>query len=462
MPLRRRGARHEPRRRHRRPVRDRPRHGAAASAAGPQGLDELLRQIRDSGAQNAKINADREARFLKNKNEQQAQLAQAEAELHAAEAKAAAVRGRFDANQKAIADFKQQLAAQSGDLGQVYAAVRETAGQFRAAAADSFVTAQYPERLKQLDALANPNRLPSGRQLEEFWGLLSQEMIENGKVAGFMAEVTGADGQTRKQAVVRVGTFAAVADGDYLIAQPGGGLLVPERETQPSGPARALAKAAPGEWSPIAIDATRGNLLRLAALRPSIGERIEQGGAVGYVIILLGLVGIALAVYQLWYLAVVGGRMNRQLASIDAPTGDNPLGRVLSCLRDDGMAHDPEVLETRLSEAVLRELPRIERFQPFLRMVVAAGPLLGLVGTVTGMIITFQVITEVGAGDPKVMAGGISQAMIATVLGLLIAIPILFINSVLGARSRILVQVLDEQSAGLLARRLEARGGPAA
>jgi biopolymer transport protein ExbB len=110
---------------------------------------------------------------------------------------------------------------------------------------------------------------------------------------------------------------------------------------------------------------------------------------------------------------------------------------------------------------VLRELPRIERFQPFLRMVVAAGPLLGLVGTVTGMIITFQVITEVGAGDPKVMAGGISQAMIATVLGLLIAIPILFINSVLGARSRILVQVLDEQSAGLLARRLESRGGEA-
>ena len=191
-------------------------------------------------------------------------------------------------------------------------------------------------------------------------------------------------------------------------------------------------------------------------------ERIEQGGAVGYVIIVLGLVGLALALYQLWYLAVTERRMNQQLENINAPSNDNPLGRVLGCLKDDGVSHDPEVLETRLSEAVLRELPKIERFQPFLRMVVAAGPLLGLVGTVTGMIITFQVITEVGAGDPKVMAGGISQAMIATVLGLLIAIPILFINSVLGARSRILVQVLDEQSAGLLARRLEAQKGEAA
>jgi biopolymer transport protein ExbB len=260
----------------------------APAPSGPQGLDELLRQIREGSAQNAKINAEREQRFLKNRNDQQAQLA-------AAEARAAGIRGRYEANQKAIADFKQQLTAQSGDLGQVYAAVRETAGQFRAAAADSFVTAQFPERLKQLDALADPNRLPSGKQLDDFWYLLQQEMTENGKVSRFTASVTGADGQTKTMPVVRIGTFAAVADGNYLIAQPGGDLLVPERETQPAGPARALENAKAGEWSDIAIDPTRGNLLRLAALRPTIIERIQQGGAVGYVIILLGLVGIALA-----------------------------------------------------------------------------------------------------------------------------------------------------------------------
>lgn len=194
---------------------------------------------------------------------------------------------------------------------------------------------------------------------------------------------------------------------------------------------------------------------------PGAGAEIQHqdraGSRVDGVIIVLGLVGVGLALYQLWYLAIVGGRMSRQLGDIEAPQPDNPLGRVLACFKDDACDHDPEVLETRVSEAVLRELPRIERFQSFLSMVVAAGPLLGLVGTVTGMIITFQVITEVGAGDPKVMAGGISQAMIATVLGLMIAIPILFINSVLGARSKVLVQILDEQAAGLLARRLEAR-----
>ncbi len=430
-----------------------------ASAQQATGIDELLKSIRESSAQSAKINADREARFLRNKADQQAELARAEADLRAAEGRAAAVRGRYEASQKAITDYKAQLAAQSGDLGQVYAAVREAATQFRAAAADSYITAQFPERLKVLDQLADPARLPSNQQLEDFWFLLQQELSENGKVVRFQAPVSAADGTTTKRTVTRIGAFGAVAGGEYLVAQPGGGLITPQRSTQPSGPAEDFEAAAAGEWLPVAIDPTRGNLFRLAALRPDIIERIHQGGEVGYVIIVLGFVGVGLALYQLWYLAIVGGRMNRQLKAVDAPSADNPLGRVLACLKDDGRAHDPEVLETRVSEAVLRELPRIERFQSFLSMVVAAGPLLGLVGTVTGMIITFQVITEVGAGDPKVMAGGISQAMIATVLGLLIAIPILFINSLLGARSRVLVQILDEQSAGLLARRLEARMG---
>ncbi|WP_428384996.1 MotA/TolQ/ExbB proton channel family protein [Nevskia ramosa] len=431
---------------------------AVAHAQQPAGIDDLLKSIRESSAQNAKINQEREARFLRNKADQQAQLAQAEAELRIAEGKAAAVRSRYEGAQKAITDYKAQLTASSGDLGQVYAAVREAAAQFRAAAADSYVTAQFPERLKVLDQLADPNRLPSNQQLEDFWFLLMQEISENGKVMRFPAEVTAIDGLTTKQTVTRIGAFGAIHDGKYLVAQPGGGLVTPQRSEQSSSLAHALEEAKPEDgWLPVAIDPTRGNLLRLAALRPDVIERIHQGGAVGYVIIVLGLVGVGLALYQLWYLAIVGGRMSRQLGNLEAPQPDNPLGRVLACLKDDDRAHDPEVLETRVSEAVLRELPRIERFQSFLSMVVAAGPLLGLVGTVTGMIITFQVITEVGAGDPKVMAGGISQAMIATVLGLLIAIPILFINSVLGARSRVLVQVLDEQAAGLLARRLEAR-----
>ncbi len=425
-----------------------------AQAAPAQGVDELLKQIRDSAQQNARIDQEREQRFIRNRNEQQGQLAQAEGEQHAAQARSDAIRGRYEASQKAIADLKNQLQAQAGELGQSYAAVREAAAQFKSEVGESYISAQFPERLKLLDTLTDPNTLPSPKQLEDFWFTLQQEMTENGKVARFEAEVIGQDGQPGRLQVTRVGPFIAFAGGRYLVVQAGARLQVAERQNFDTGLARGFESATAG-WAPVAVDPTFGTLLKLAAQRPSLVERINQGGVVGYVIILVGCIGAALALFQLAYLFAVGGRISRQLHNINAPSGDNPLGRVLSCLKDDTASHDPEVLETRISEAVLRETPKLERFQPFLRMVVAAGPLLGLLGTVTGMIITFQVITEIGAGDPKVMAGGISQAMISTVLGLLIAIPILFINSVLAARSRILVQILDEQSAGMLAARLE-------
>lgn len=428
---------------------------AEAPVVPAQGMEALLAQIRQAAQQDERIDAERIQRFVQERDQQQARLAQAQAELKSAQTQADGVRARYEANEKAIAELKNQLQSATGELGQAYAAVRDAAARFKTDAADSYLTAQFPERMKLLTQLSAPDSLPSPAQLEQFWLLLMQELAEDGKVARFSAPVTGTDGQTSTQAVTRVGPFVAFAGGRYLLMQPGGGLQVAERQTLDRRLASDFEAAQPGSWKPIPLDPTRGNLIRLESQRPTLWERIEQGRLVGYVIIAVGLVGAALALFQLYYLLVVGRRMARQLREIDRPRPDNPLGRVLACLDNDAAEHDVEVLETRISEAVLRETPKLERFQPFLRMVVAAGPLLGLLGTVTGMIVTFQVITELGAGDPKVMAGGISQAMVSTVLGLLIAIPILFINSVLAARSRVLVQILDEQSAGLLARRLE-------
>jgi biopolymer transport protein ExbB len=137
---------------------------------------------------------------------------------------------------------------------------------------------------------------------------------------------------------------------------------------------------------------------------------------------------------------------------LNNPNKGNPLGRVLLAFRGDGKRiENHELAELRISEAVLREVPRLERFQAFLRLAVAAGPLLGLIGTVIGMIITFRAIVASGTSDPRLMAQGIGQAMIATVLGLGIAIPLLFINSGLATLSRSVTQVLDEQSQALLA-----------
>jgi biopolymer transport protein ExbB len=231
---------------------------------------------------------------------------------------------------------------------------------------------------------------------------------------------------------------------------------------QPGGkfksPALRAEKAKTGYVDAV-VDPTRGVLLSIYAQRPNPIERIERGESVGYVIITVGVIGAILAMFQLFYLATVRGKVRNQLHFPENPVTDNPLGRVLATFKGEKerAEQEAEVIELRISEAVLKEVPRLERFQSFLKLAVAAGPLLGLIGTVIGMIITFQSITESGSSDPKLMAAGISQAMIATVLGLGIAIPLLFANAWLSSLSKSIVQVLDEQSTGLLAERLEAK-----
>jgi biopolymer transport protein ExbB len=431
----------------------------------PNGLDQLVEQIREGSRDMSKTNADREERFLRDKNQQAALLAEAEGARNAADARAKAAKGRFDGAQAGIAALKQQLEGRVGDSAQIFSAVSEAAGTFRAQAGDSLVTPQFPDRLTQLDTLAQARELPGVDQLEQLWLLYAQEIAEGGKVARFKTQVFDAEGAPQQAEVTRIGLFTTFANGRYLALQPETGQLAAlARQPGHTGLAKDFGDS-DDELATILIDPSRGALLRRSAERPTLGERIEQGGAVGYVIIFIGVIGAALAIYQLIYLVRVSTRVNAQLKQIDRPNSDNPLGRVLASIgaadqADALLLQDPEVLETRLSEAILRETPKLERYQSLLKMIVAAGPLLGLLGTVVGMILTFQVITELGAGDPKVMAGGISQAMIATVLGLIIAIPLLFANSFLGSRSRALTQVLDEQAAGLLARHLELhRGG---
>ncbi|MES2883571.1 MAG: MotA/TolQ/ExbB proton channel family protein [Pseudomonadota bacterium] len=434
---------------------------AAFAQTTPSGLDALLNQVRESAQQTSKINQEREARFVKNKAEQAALLSKAEAERAGVEARVAGVKGRFDANQRDIAALKQQLAGRSGDFVQVYAAARTAATDLRSVLADSYINAQYPARLEKLDAIAKNAALPSINQLEAFWFTLQQEMTEQGKSARFKAEVVDPLGAKSTVDVVRVGAFAAFSGRDYLVVPEGGTRLV-ALSRQPAGSDRSLAEdfsEATSGLAPILIDPTRGGLLALQVERPTFEERIHQGGWPGYVIIFVGVLGFVIAVYQLVYLLRADAGVKRQLKNPRDARDDNALGRVLQVFKNDVEKHDPEVLELRLSEAVLKETPAIERFQQFIRLVIAAGPLLGLLGTVAGMIETFQVITEAGSSDPKLMAGGISKAMIATVLGLGIAIPLLFINAILASRSRAIVQVLDEQSAGLLAERIESQQG---
>ena len=434
------------------------------AATDARTLDELLERTRTARARDQKINAARIARFKAARDEQASLMATAQREHANAEAESVNLGGQFEANEKTLTELQDSLKIKTGNLGELFGVLRQTAGDFSSVARNSLISAQYNTRIAKIDALAQTKSMPPMEDIEAFWFEMQREMTETGKVTRFKASVADAGGIESEQTVTRIGPFVAVADGNYLEFKPGVNLLASPPK-QPEGDAAELAEnfsAATGGYQRMVVDPTRGVLLSLLSQRPGLQERIAVGGWEAIVILSVGAIGAAAAIYQFFYLSLVGYKVNLQLAHIQRLTADNPLGRVLLSFKGDkapAAGDEAEVVELRISEAVLRELPPIERFQSLVKLVVAAGPLLGLVGTVLGMIETFQSITESGSSDPKLMAAGIGKAMIATVLGLGVAIPLLFINSALASRSKRIIQILDEQSTGLLAETLEARAG---
>jgi len=432
-------------------------------AAEPKSLGELLEQTKNARELQAKANASREAAFIASRDQQISLVAQAQKARDEAEARSTALSDRYDQNDLKIAELENLLQSRLGSLGELFGVVRQVSGDVTTSVDNSLISAEYPGRGEFFAQLSKAKVLPSISQLEQLWYEMQLEMTETGRVARFETGIVGADGTSMPAEVVRVGGFIAMSDSRYLTYLP----AVKKLSVLSRQPDEALVtmagnlQAAQSGYVEAAVDPSRGVLLALYVQRPNWLERIEEGEAVGYTIIAVGLIGALLALYQLVYLIAIRMAVARQLKDLDRPRTDNPLGRVLATFKGDPnrTEEDAEVIELRISEAVLREVPKLERFQAFLRLAVAAGPLLGLVGTVIGMIITFQSITESGSSDPRLMATGIGQAMIATVLGLGIAIPLLFANAGLASLSRTVVQTLDEQSTGLLAESIERKLG---
>ena len=280
-------------------------------------------------------------------------------------------------------------------------------------------------------------------------------MTESGKVTRFTTDVVEAGGKKVNKEVVRVGPFALVADGQYLEYQGATG-VVSELLRQPAArfvDSTANLQASNGEMVTFGLDPTGGSILGLLVQAPSLEERIHQGELVGYIIIAVGAIGIVVAIWRFIVLSLISSSVNRQLKN-QTLSDKNPLGRVLK-VKEKYPDVDTEALELHLTEAILGEVPKLGRFLTLVKMISVVAPLGGLLGTVTGMIVTFQQITLFGTGDPKIMAGGISSALMTTVLGLVVAIPTTLLYALLSTQSKNIVMILQEQAAGVIAERAE-------
>lgn len=436
---------------------------AQEAAAPAVTADMLLRAISAQRTAEAEANRAREQRFRSAKDAKQAQLNEAVAGRNAAEARSNALDAQYDQNEQHIEEITNQLTVSQGNLGELFGVTRQIAGDVAGTLTDSLtntqieVVAGQENRIDLLRRLAAATELPDIDDLEALWLVILEELNLDGQVVSYTTPVLLPDGVTSEEReVVRIGAFQAFSNGTYLGYQPSENQLF-EFERQPEPALRRIVRdlqAATGGYQRAIIDPSSGALMSLYVERPSFIERISEGEAVGYIIVAVGIIGVIVAILQYLYLFFTKFSVARQLRNLATPTSNNPLGRVILSANSTKDSETAEVLEMRIADSVRREVPRLERFQAFLRLAVAAGPLLGLIGTVIGMIITFESITASGSSDPKLMAQGIGQAMIATVLGLGVAIPLLFLNSGLTRLSTSLMNTLEEQGTNLLASRL--------
>ncbi|MDG1827557.1 MAG: MotA/TolQ/ExbB proton channel family protein [Henriciella sp.] len=442
-----------------------------APALAQSSLSEILRKVESNSRELAAEDAQRLAQFRRDTASQRTEMESAQAALAQANRRANSLSSQFDTNKSQIETLGAQLSAEAGEFGQLVGEFNGAVGDVLPDIENSLASFEYTGRMDGLAEVAQSIALPSREELDRLPNAILKEMIAQSEVKSFVGEVKGAgpDGETQELEMTRIGVFTiATNDGTRFVefrdnAADGVPYLAVLKK-QPTGRFRSqmasLISADEGTTVTVPFDPQKGALFAIEGEKPSLGERINQGGIVGYVILTLLVIGSIFALFKIVTLFLMGGAMRGSAKTKQAGDG-NPLARVFETYETNKNA-DLETLELKLDEQILRESPKIERFNDIVKVLAAVAPLLGLLGTVIGMIITFTAITNFGAGDPKLMAGGISTALMTTVLGLVAAIPLLLLHAVSASMARGNQQVLDEQAAGLVALRAERESGGAA
>ncbi len=417
-------------------------------------LDQVLQAVRRERTEVSAENQERERQFLAQRNQQQSALNQVKAEVAREEAESTRLEGIVEANQEEIAKLDAQLADKQGEFQELFGAARSAAADLNKQLELSIISTQFPGRGETLNELATTEKLPSEDQLRDLWEIMIQQISEQSKTVTYTTDVVQANGEKTQEAVTRIGPYVAFANGKYLelrgdnlqflARQPAGDI---------TGAASRVASASGDNWVRGAIDPSLGTLLSLVVETPTVVERINQGRFIGKVILVAAALGVVLGIYKWVTLTMTAGAVRSQVRR-KKPSKANPLGRVMLAYEATS-SNNVETVALKLDDAILKEVPKLEGGLNLIKVLAAVAPLLGLLGTVIGMINTFQAITLFGTGDPQIMASGISEALVTTVLGLIAAIPLLLLHAFASGASKRVSQILEEQAAGIIAEHAE-------
>ena len=427
-------------------------------AEEPLSLDNLLKRVEAGYLKDSEENKQREATFLKEEAQQEALIREAQAEITALEKTSSKLEQQFNTNDLEIKKKRAQRDERLGSLKELFGNLTSTAGDMRSRFKNSITSSQFKDRnvfLSNLIKKMNSDTdLPTLEEIEQIWYELHREMTESGRIVSY----SGAIETDPEREVVRIGLFNLISNGEYLAYEPDtqSVSVLPRQPVGLAENASALQTEKTGIKA-IGIDPTGaagGGYLKAIINTPTLEERWHQGRQVGYLITALGCFALLLVLWRFISLTVITIQIQTQLKSKEI-LPDNTLGRLLQIGQSYSEKNDIDGLETKLYQAILKERPKIIAGLSLLKIIAMIAPLLGLLGTVTGMIIVFQAITIYGAGDPKAMAGGISNALVTTALGLLVAIPTLLAHTLLNGKAQKLLHILEEQSTGTIAERIE-------
>jgi len=415
-------------------------------------LDLLVESVKTTASIRAKEDKARLNKFLSDKNKQQSLLDNMKYKLTLEERRSERLTKQYEDNDAELSDLEEQLTLKLGSFGELFGIVRQTAGESKGQFSLSLTNIEFPGRIDFLGDLAERKSLdlPTTEELERLWYEILNELNQSGKVKSYNTDILTKSGELVNQDVLRIGVFNSVSNGDYLnlVAEQN---LLEYLAKQPERSIRRSAKKLQNsdDYREVFIDPTRGSLLTKLIDRDTWLERINAGGFVGYVIIIILTLGLVMGAMRFKFLNEESKSINKELETNNF-SDDSILGK-LNSIYSKYSGNNPEDLESQLEDILAKATPPLEKNLSVIKLLAAVAPLLGLLGTVIGMIETFQSITLFGTGDPKLMAGGISQALVTTMLGLIAAVPLLFVHNILDSRSRAISQIYEEQAIGLLA-----------
>ncbi|MEZ9586873.1 flagellar motor protein MotA [Vibrio cyclitrophicus] len=415
---------------------------------------QLVNKAKSENRTQASHNVVREADFKKTEQELKAIKAELEAKRTSVQNATDVLTQTFSDNENKLARLEEKLRLETGSLGELFGVVRQNAKELGAELSSTVNSVDRAEHTATVDQIIDAKSLPSMPQLSGLWMSMVEQIQASSELSKSQIAFINGEGNTQSVDAYRLGSIGLVTDQGYVSWNTQREDAIAYLKQPSNSPTLAsLSSLANGDISNVVVDPSRGFMLEQLALTPSLTDRLQAGGVVGKVILGLLAIGLIIALVRGISLVIARQKIRAQLKNPEQ-AGDNPLGRVLAVYNKE-QNQTVEALELRLLEAVVDEQTHLEKGLSMLKLLAALAPMLGLLGTVTGMIETFQVITQFGNGDPKVMAGGISMALVTTVLGLVAAMPLLLAHNILSTQAENIRNILEKQGIGLVAEQAE-------